>query len=233
VRPGDVSVSDTIGRSAGSNLVRIGSSISGGSSFRIAEISSRISCVACCSSFSKTNWTITVPKLSSEDELIWSTPLMPEMASSIRSMTSRSTVSGEAPGYGIAMAITGGCTSGNSSVSSCVRATIPNTTSASIVTTVMTGRLMAKSDMSMRYFAGCGVLTATGVPGEMAWADPRSRTSLSFTPCVICTRSVRRSRRPSATSTFCVFPSVTRRTQPVDSPVSRTAFDGTTRPVAD
>ena len=46
VRPGDDSVSETIGRSAGSNRVRIGSSISGGRSLRMPEISSRISCVA-------------------------------------------------------------------------------------------------------------------------------------------------------------------------------------------
>ena len=50
----DDSTSDMIGRSAGLNRVRIGSSISGGSSLRISEILSRISCVASCRSFS--NW---------------------------------------------------------------------------------------------------------------------------------------------------------------------------------
>ena len=81
--------------------MRIGSSISGGRSLRMPEISSRISCVACCGSFSKTNSTMMLPKLSSELDRIRSTPLMPEITSSIGSMTSRSTTSGDAPGYGI------------------------------------------------------------------------------------------------------------------------------------
>ena len=98
VRPGDDSVSDTIGRSAGSNWVRIGSSISGGRSLRIAEILSRISCVATFGSLEKSNSTMMFAKLSSELERIRSMPLMPEMASSIGSTTSRSTMSGEAPG---------------------------------------------------------------------------------------------------------------------------------------
>ena len=51
VRPGDDSVSETIGRSAGSNCVRIGSSISVGRSLRMPEILSRISCVATRGSF--------------------------------------------------------------------------------------------------------------------------------------------------------------------------------------
>src|SRR5438067_10726957 len=44
---------------------------------------------------------------------------------------------------------TGGAMSGNSSVCSLSSAKIPNTTSASIDTTVMIGRLMAKSEMTM------------------------------------------------------------------------------------
>src|SRR5688572_10957512 len=76
-----------------------------------------------------------------------STPLIPEIASSIGSMTSRSTVSGEAPGYGIASATTGGFTSGNSSVSRMKSAAIPNTTRVSIATIVTTGFLIAKSEI--------------------------------------------------------------------------------------
>src|SRR5687767_8088060 len=113
------------------------------------EISSRISCVACCGSFSKTNSTMMLPKLSSELEVIRSTPLMPEMTSSIGSITSRSTTSGDAPGYGIATTTIGASISGNSSVSSCVNATMPKTTRISIPTTVSTGRLMAVSEMNM------------------------------------------------------------------------------------
>ncbi len=41
---------------------------------------------------------MTLPKLSSAFELILSTPLIPDSTSSIGSMTSRSTTSGDAPG---------------------------------------------------------------------------------------------------------------------------------------
>jgi hypothetical protein len=43
----------------------------------------------------------------------------------------------------------GGATSGNSSVLSLKSANAPKMTSATIVTTVMSGRLIAKSEMSM------------------------------------------------------------------------------------
>src|SRR5687768_9877421 len=49
----------------------------------------------------------------------------------------------------MARATIGGWTSGNSSVSSCSSAAMPNTTSASMATTVMTGRLIARSEMNM------------------------------------------------------------------------------------
>ena len=70
------------------------------------------------------------------------------MCSSIGSMTSRSTVSGDAPGYGIDTDTTGGATSGNSSVLRLKSAKMPNTTSASMVTMVMMGRRMEKSEMN-------------------------------------------------------------------------------------
>ena len=53
VSVGDVSASCTIGKSFGSNRVRIGSSISVGRSFRICEMPSRMSCVASCRFFEK------------------------------------------------------------------------------------------------------------------------------------------------------------------------------------
>jgi hypothetical protein len=64
-------------------------------------------------------------------------------------MTSRSTLSGDAPGYGTDTTTTGFCTSGNSSVLSSVSAKMPNTASASMTTVVTMGRLMAKSEMNM------------------------------------------------------------------------------------
>ena len=47
------------------------------------------------------NSTVITPKLSSALLWIFLTPLIAEICSSIGSMTSRSTVSGDAPGYGI------------------------------------------------------------------------------------------------------------------------------------
>jgi hypothetical protein len=58
LRPGDDSVSDMIGRSAGSNCVRMGSSISVGNSLRISEILSRTSWLAIRGSFEKSNSTM-------------------------------------------------------------------------------------------------------------------------------------------------------------------------------
>ncbi len=144
----DASVSCTIGKSFGSNLVRIGSSISGGRSLRICEMPSRMSCVASCRSLAKMNSTVITPKLSSALLWIFLTPLIAEICSSIGSMTSRSTVSGEAPGYGTATDTMGGETSGNSSVFSWTSAKMPNTTSASMLTTVMIGRRIEKSEMN-------------------------------------------------------------------------------------
>ncbi len=86
-------------------------------------------------------------KPSSDCEVIRSMPLMEEIASSMGSTTSRSTTSGEAPGYGSATDTTGGLTSGNSSVSRLTSAKAPNTTSASMVTMVMMGLRMAKSEI--------------------------------------------------------------------------------------
>ena len=65
---GDESTSETTGRSAGSNRVSTGSSISGGRSFRMALTSSRICCVASCRSFSYANWMMKTAKLSSADD---------------------------------------------------------------------------------------------------------------------------------------------------------------------
>src|SRR5688572_23098375 len=93
-----------------------------------------------------------LPKPSSELERMRSTPLMPEMTSSIGSITSRSTLWGEAPGYGIAITTIGASISGNSSVSSWVSASMPNTTMMTIDTTVRTGCLIEVSEMNIDQF---------------------------------------------------------------------------------
>ena len=123
-------------------------------------MASRMSWLACCTSFSNTNSTSTLPKPSSDWLVMRSTPLIPAMASSMGSTTSRSTTSGLAPGYGTDTKMNGGLISGNSSVSRLSSATMPKMESASIVTTVTTGRLMAKSEMNM-----VRLPTAQGRPG--------------------------------------------------------------------
>ena len=107
-----------------------------------------MSCDACCTSFSNTKYTVRLAKPSCAVPCMRSTPLMPLTASSILSSTSRSTTSGDAPGYGTATLTIGCTTSGNSSVWSFVSENVPNTTSATIDTTVTMGRLMAKSEMN-------------------------------------------------------------------------------------
>src|SRR4030095_15090025 len=77
-------------------------------------------------------------------------PLIPEISSSIGSMTSRSTTSGDAPGYGTATTTTGASISGYSSVSSCSSATSPNTTRIIMATTVSVGFLIALSEINIR-----------------------------------------------------------------------------------
>ena len=96
----EVRVSETIGSSAGSNRVMIGSSISSGRSARFSLIASRMSCVASCRSFSKSKNTMNCASPSVAEAVVClpSIPLMEKIASSIGSMISRSTVSGEAPG---------------------------------------------------------------------------------------------------------------------------------------
>src|SRR6516225_6857347 len=70
-------------------------------------------------------------------------------AFSTRLMISRSTVSGEAPGYGIATTITGCCTSGIWFTRRFFSASNPRHISVMMMTTVATGRLMLKSDRTI------------------------------------------------------------------------------------
>src|SRR5690606_26119649 len=100
-------------------------------------------------SFSKKKIVVICAKPSRASPITLSTPLIPWIASSTGSRISRSTWSGEAPGYTIVVNTIGGLTSGNSSVCRFSSANMPNTTSASIATIVTSGRLMAKSEMSM------------------------------------------------------------------------------------
>src|SRR6185503_11795382 len=71
-------------------------------------------------------------------------------AFSTRFTISRSTVSGEAPGYGIVTTMTGCSTSGMLFTRSFFRAMSPRHMSAMMITTVATGRRMLKSERIMR-----------------------------------------------------------------------------------
>jgi hypothetical protein len=105
---------------------------------------------------------------------------MLEKRSSSRSTTSRSTCSGLAPGYGTPTNTMGALMSGNSSVSSRKSATSPNTASAIIVTTVMIGRLMAKSEMNMAALEHAGAVPRSSVPA--AALSPRRRHGRAAVP---------------------------------------------------
>ena len=85
---------------------------------------------------------------------ILSTPLMPAIASSIGSITSRSTLSGDAPGYGTETPTTGVLHVRELVGLEQRSAKMPNTTSASIATMVTIGRLIAKSEMNMAQLCG-------------------------------------------------------------------------------
>ncbi len=96
----EVSARVTIGASAGSKRVMTGSSISCGRSWRFEEIASRISCEACCRSlpYSKVTVNCASPSIAVDRVCEGSRPLMAKKASSSGSTSSRSTVSGSAPG---------------------------------------------------------------------------------------------------------------------------------------
>jgi hypothetical protein len=145
----DVSASERIGCDDGSKRWTIGSMISAGNWARTAEIASRTSWVASSVGLLNLKMTMTWANPSVDVERSSSSPEIPAMRSSRRSTTSRSTWSGDAPGYAMPTKTIGASMSGNSSVCSRMSAAMPNTTSAIIVTTVMIGRLMAKSEMNI------------------------------------------------------------------------------------
>src|SRR6185312_4990298 len=134
----DVSVSDTTGISLGSSRLNTGSFISVGRSSRLDEIASRMSCDACWMSLSYSNTTRNCASPSVDVDVVrcQSMPVIDENASSIGSTTSRSTTSGDAPGYEMLTAIIGCWISGNSSVCSRNNDATPNATSARITVIV-------------------------------------------------------------------------------------------------
>jgi len=117
-RVSERTASETTGIAEKSSFWMIGSSIPLGRSPRMALTLARASWEASLIRTSSRNSTMTVDTLSRDIETTCLTPAIGFTASSIRLLTSRSTVSGDAPGYFVTMVITGISTSGNMSIAS-------------------------------------------------------------------------------------------------------------------
>ena len=138
-----------MGCAAGSRRCRIGSRISTGNLKRTDAMALRTSSAATTRFLSKLKMRMSVALPSAEVERSWSTPEMPCSAFSMRLTTSRSTVSGEAPGYGMLTTRTGCSTSGIWLTRSLERANRPSAISATMMTIIATGRLMLNSDRNI------------------------------------------------------------------------------------
>ena len=126
-----------------------GSSSALGSWLRMELILARVSCATSLSFSSRRNSTVTVETPSREKEYICLTPAIELIASSIFLDTSRSTLSGEAPGNLVTIETTGISTFGHISTESQRKEKIPRVTSASTMTEAKTGRLMERSERIM------------------------------------------------------------------------------------
>src|SRR5512135_666855 len=98
---------------------------------------------------SNLNSTTTVETLSREAEVTCLTPEIGLTASSIRFVTSLSTVSGEAPGYFVTMERMGISTSGNMSTARRRYEKMPSVRRASIITVAKMGLLIERSDRNI------------------------------------------------------------------------------------
>ncbi len=115
-RASERSASERIGSCSGSKRWTSGCSMSCGSTSRIASIFARTSCCATAGSVPSSNSMKIDEKPSDEVEVRVRTPSIGLTASSMRRVTSRSTVSGEAPLYSVCTAMKGNATSGHSSI---------------------------------------------------------------------------------------------------------------------
>src|SRR5688572_25757914 len=91
----------------------------------------------------------TIDSPSVDVEITRLTPLMPATASSIGRVTSVSTSSGPAPGYGTSTLTKGKLTSGKRSMPRRPSDTIPRTMKLTITIVAKTGRLIDVSDIHM------------------------------------------------------------------------------------
>ena len=138
-----------IGIALKSNFWMTGSFIPSGSSRRMALILARASCETSLTFTSRLNSTMTDDSPSREIELTCFTPAIGFTASSIFLLTSRSTVSGDAPGYSVMIDSTGISTSGIMSIGRRRAENTPSVTSVSIITVATTGRLMDRLERNM------------------------------------------------------------------------------------
>ncbi len=145
----DPTAYDEIGSAETSNRLMIGSLICSGSRARIAATFSRTSAVAACGSISSRSSMPTMDSPSAEVEITRLTPLMPATASSIGRVTSVSTSSGPAPGYGTSTLTKGKLTSGKRSMPSRPRETAPSTMKLTMTIVAKTGRLIDVSEIHM------------------------------------------------------------------------------------
>ena len=145
----DWTASEMIGIALKSNFSMTGSFIPSGSSRRTALIFARASCETSLTFTSRLNSTMTDDSPSREIELTCLTPAIGLTASSIFLVTSRSTVSGDAPGYSVMIDSTGISTSGIMSIGSRRTEKMPSVTSVRIITVATTGRLMDRFERNM------------------------------------------------------------------------------------
>ena len=151
VSVGAFTATETIGVEAGSIRRMIGSSISRGSSPRIAATLPRMSCEAFSVGTPTLNCTTTLDSPSCDVDSMWRTPSTVLTVSSMNFVTSRSTVSGDAPVYRVVTVTTGNSTSGKRSTFSAWYDVRPSTASAAIIIVAKTGCLIERSLRNMAY----------------------------------------------------------------------------------
>ena len=145
----DRTAREMTGIAAKSNFWMTGSFMVSGRSRRMALIFALASCETSLTFTSSSNSTMTDERPSRDTELTCFTPEIELTASSIFRLTSRSTVSGDAPGYSVMIDRTGISTSGIMSMGSRLQENRPTVTRASIITVATTGRLMERFDRNI------------------------------------------------------------------------------------
>ena len=130
---------ERIGVASGSTFSITGGSASTGRSAPNRDILSRTSCALRSASSSSSNSRLTMLTPSALTERIWRSPAIVLSCSSMMSVTSVSTVPGEAPGRAVVTETYGNSTSGKRSTPSRLNETMPSTTNDAISIVAKTG----------------------------------------------------------------------------------------------